>query len=335
MAEPVRFGVVGLGMGASRARTVAQTEGAELVAVADINEERGLKAKEEHGCEWYDDYAKMLERDDIEVVMVMTPSGMHADMGAQAAAAGKHVVTTKPMDIRLDKADMLIEVCKKAGVTLAVDFNNRYCPFIHKIRAAIEQGLFGKLILGEARLKWWRAQSYFDDGWHGTWAQDGGGSLMNQTVHWADLLQWVMGPVESVLGRFGVFAHDIESEDLTMAMLRFKSGAVGTMLSTTTYPSSLPARLEVHGDKGGVVAVGTEYESWMTKSEFNERPGEGNPDDFPYEYTGPANVVEEMIGVLRDGKQPVCPGEEGRRSLELVLAIYESGRRGEEITLPL
>jgi len=332
--KEVGFGVIGLGMGAARAKTAAQTPGARLVAVADINEERCRKAADAHGCDTYEDYHKMLERDDVDVVLVMSPSGMHADMGMDAAAAGKHVVTTKPIDVSLEKTDRLIEACNKAGVVLAVDFNCRYVPDNWKVRKALDEGLFGRLVLGEARLKWWRGHQYFI-GWHGTWAQDGGGSLMNQTVHQVDLLQWYMGPVARVTARFGVFTHDIESEDLVTAMLEFKNGAWGTILATTTFPSSEPARVEIHGDKGGVITAGSQIQYWLTKDEFNAATKEQNADAFPFEYTGPKNIIEEVLGIVNEGKQPIVTGEEARKSLELILAVYESGRQGKPVELPL
>jgi predicted dehydrogenase len=322
-------------MGGSRARTVAKTAGARLAAVCDINEERGRRVRQEHGCEWIADYAKMLERDDVEVVMVMTPSGMHAEMGIQAAQAGKHVVVAKPLDVTLEKADKLIAACRKAGVTLAVDFDCRYVADNWKVRTAIERNLFGRLILGEVRLKWWRTRSYYENRWRGTWAMDGGGSLMNQGVHSVDLLQWFMGPVESVFARCGTFAHQIETEDLTMAMLRFSNGAVGTILTTTTFPNDAMTRIEIHGDKGGVMTAGNRIEFWMTTPDFNAPQRQQNPADFACDYTGPGNAVQDMLAVVREGRQPNVSGEEGRKSLEIILAIYESARTGKEVKLPL
>lgn len=333
--KEVGFGVVGLGMGAARCRSISKTEGARLVAVCDINEERGRKAQEEHGCVWLRDYDDLLKREDIEVVLVMTPSGLHADMGIAAARAGKHVVTTKPIDVTLEKADALIAACREAGVILAVDFNQRYSPDVWKVKHAIGTGAFGRLILGETHLKWFRSAAYFGGGWRGTWAMDGGGSLMNQTVHGVDLLQWFMGPVRSVYGRMGIFAHDIETEDLTVALLRFANGAVGTILSTTTFPVDKITRTEVHGDRGGAILSGAKIEFWMTKASFDEGRREENPQDFPYEYTGPRNVAEEMVRLVRQGGKPIVSGEEARKSLEIILAVYQSARQGREVTLPL
>jgi len=327
--DAIRFGVIGLGMGAARCKMIAGTAGARLVAVADLNAERREKIAAQYKVAAYDDYRKMLERKDLDVVMVMTPSGLHGKIGMDVAAAGRNVVTTKPIDVTLQNADALIAACKKAGVKLAVDFDARYAPDNHRVKEAIESGRFGKIILGEARLKWFRSDEYFQasGGWRGTWAMDGGGSLMNQTVHWVDILQWLMGPVESVVGQIGIFNHKIETEDLGMAMLRFKSGAYGTLLGTTTHPVDLPARIEVHGAKGAAMLENHKAVMFTIKGE--------PPETAPYVYNGPKNVVEDMIQVLTQGKTPEVGGEEGRKSIEIVIAVYRSAQSGRPVKLPL
>jgi predicted dehydrogenase len=271
----------------------------------------------------------MLERKDLDVVMVMTPSGLHAKIGADAAGAGKHVVTTKPIDVTLQNADLLISACKKAGVKLAVDFDARYAPDNRRVKEAIAGGRFGKMILGEARLKWFRSHEYFlaSGGWRGTWAMDGGGSLMNQSVHWVDILQWLMGPVESVVGQIGIFTHKIETEDLGMAMLKFKNGAHGAILGTTTHPVDLPARIEVHGELGAAILENHKATTFAIKGE--------PPQTTPYVSTGPKNVVDDMIQALTKGKTPEVPGEEGRKSIEIVIAVYRSAQSGRPVQLPL
>ena len=316
--DTVGFGIIGLGMGAARAKLVHATDGARLVAVADIDQERGQKAATEYDIDWYDDYHRMLERDDIDVVMVMTPSGTHADFAETVAQAGKHVVSTKPIDVSLDSADRMIKACDDAGVILAVDFESRYMDDNVRAAEAIHEGRLGKLVLGEVRLKWFRADAYYE-GWHGTWKYDGGGSLINQTVHQIDQLVWYMGQPKTVWGQIGVFTHDIETEDLGMAMIKFENGAVGAILGTTTFPTSLPPRVEVHGDRGAAIVAGHKVEVW-------EIPDESAED--PYENTGPKNVVEDMIQVLRNGGTPRVDGAEAKRSLALILAVYESAKNG-------
>ena len=210
----VGFAVVGLGMGANRAREVVATPHARLVAVCDLIPERVERIVAEHGCEGTRDYSELLARDDIDVVYVMVESGNHAKVAIEVARAGKHVLSTKPIETLPEKADAMIRACDEAGVLCAVDFELRYSPTVNKVKAAVDQGLFGDVILAEERLKWFRGDAYYD-GWHGTWALDGGGSIINQTVHQVDLLCWLMGAPETVRARYGIYNHSIETEDMT------------------------------------------------------------------------------------------------------------------------
>lgn len=324
--EPVRFAVVGLGMGHGRARLCIETSGAHLAAVCDIDEGRGKKAAETYDTEWIRDYDKLLGRDDVEVIFLLTPSGMHAEMGVAAAEAGKHVVSTKPIDVRLEAIDELIAACDQAGVTCACDFDERYSPAKRRVRRAVDAGLFGPLILLEARLKWHRTDEYFES-WHGTWKHDGGGSLMNQSVHLIDLLQWFGGPVEEVHGRMGIFNHDIETEDAAVATAKFADGALGSIVGTTTFPEDRVFEIEVHGPKGAA-ALGTvneEYFKLMDESVKEPAAPEWEP----------ANVFEDVVGHLRRGTPLACTSHEARKSVELILAIYKSAIENRAVRLPL
>jgi len=322
--DEIRFGVVGLGMGHNRSVLISKTPGARLVAVCDLDEARCRRTAEATGCEWTTVYDDLLARKDIDVVFVMVPSGMHAEFGIKAARAGKHVVTTKPIEVTLEAADRLIEACKEAGVMLAVDFEYRYLPGSVIVKEAIDRGLFGKMVFGEVILKWYRSQSYYDaGGWRGTWRYDGGGSLMNQTIHDIDLLLWFMGKPKWVMGHASVNTHKIETEDLGMAMIEFESGAKGRILGTTTHPVSLPVVREFHGDRLGVRMVDGEL-TWFL------------PDGVPVpdiEPSGPRNIVEDIVGALRDSRPPRVTGEEGRRSVELAKAIYRSAEQGAPVLL--
>ena len=253
----------------------------------------------------------------------MTPSGTHADFAIEAARAGKHVISTKPIEVTLDRADQMINACHEAGVILAIDFEARYMAENVRVKQAVDEGRLGRMILGEVRLKWFRNDAYYE-GWHGTWQYDGGGALINQSVHQIDLLVWYMGAVESVQGQIGVFNHDIETEDLGMAMIRFRSGAVGMILGTTTCPVTIPAAVELHGTKGLITTSGNGIDTWHLPNELKE-------DSFSYD--GPQNVIEDMIQLVRFGGKPLITGEEAKKSLALVLAIYESSRTGDTIPL--
>ena len=317
--------MVGLGMGMSRSNMIATTDGAQLVAGADLIEERRKAAAEKFGCDTHEDAIEMFERDDLDVAMIMTPSGLHAKLGIEAAKRGKHVIVTKPMDVSTENCDALIRTCEENRVKLLVDFGERYGEWNRKVRAAIEMGALGKPILCELRMKWLRPDSYYE-GWHGTWELDGGGSMMNQGVHYMDLMLWFMGPVERVVGaHYGVYTHQhCETEDLTTAILQFKSGAVGTVLTTTTSPfdqkSDRVSMIQIHGEKG---EVGIGPNVWHFKEEGPEI------NLAPY----PENVIQDAIRVIREGAKPAVDGYEGKKSVALNLAIYESARTGRPVTL--
>src|ERR1035438_4657130 len=230
----LRIAVVGLGMGMVRAQQVVATPGAELVAVADLRAERRQAAVTKFGCRAYESFDDLLRgADDVDCVYVMTESGRHGEHGMAAARAGKHVICTKPIETTVDKALEFCRVCEECGVKLLVDFQMRYEPAVQRMKAAVEQGALGRPLFGEVRLKWWRGEDYYE-GWHGTWQLDGGGSLMNQAVHFLDVLQYVLGDVEEVYGACGVHAHvNCETEDMTNALLRFRNGAQGLIHTTT------------------------------------------------------------------------------------------------------
>ncbi|MCS7252977.1 MAG: Gfo/Idh/MocA family oxidoreductase [Armatimonadota bacterium] len=324
----IGFAVVGLGMGAVRARTIASTHGARLVAVADIREDKARAVASELSCDAVTDYRKLLERDDVDVVMVMTPSGMHAEVAVDALNAGKHVIVTKPMEVTLERAEMMIQAAERNNRLLAVDFEARYYPSMVRIKRAIDDGMFGKLILAEARLKWYRSQEYYSaSGWRGTWRYDGGGSLSNQTIHLIDLLLWFISEVEEVqAAHIGIYAHEIETEDLGIAMLKFKSGAVGTIVGTTTFPQDAYSGIEIHGTDGGVIAhvfVG-DIERWFFR-DATVKP----PDVQPRV----KNVIEDVVSALLHGTSVAVDGKEGKRSLELLTAIYMSAMQNRSVRL--
>src|SRR5918911_5637199 len=234
--DAVRFGVVGLGEGRARARRVKHTSGAVLAGICDSDAERLRTARAELGCRGFADYDAMLADDSIDVIYVVTPSGTHLDLGAQAAAAGKHVIVIKPMETTVERCQRLIDACQAHGVHLVVDFEWRYTPQLQQWKAALEAGEFGDIIFAEARCKVWRDQAYYDQGgWRGTWQLDGGGSLANQGIHAADLLVWLCGTPRVLSARSGVMAHRIETEDLTVALLELPNGRPAVLTTTTCY----------------------------------------------------------------------------------------------------
>ena len=320
------FAVVGLGMGRNRARQVMETEGAELCAVVDLNEALAREVGAEMGCEWCTDLDDVLGRSDVDVVFVMTPSGLHTKIGVRAITAGKHLVTTKPMDVSTASCDEMIRAAEAAGVQIGVDYQSRYVDSNVRVATALAQGMLGKPILGEVRFKWFRSQDYFEhgDGWRGTWAMDGGGSLANQGSHLIDLLLWFMGTPTRVYGETAVMNHDIETEDIGQAILNFESGAKGGILGTTTFPDSPYFSAEVHGTEGGVLidaALSGEMRVF----------GDGLEEKLQAIDNPLSNVVEDVVSALNEGTPLRVDGREGRRTVALLENIYRSAREGKVV----
>ena len=326
MAKEVGFGILGLGRGRKAAQTAVQTAGANLVCVCDLQEEKVKATAQELDCDWTTSYDRMLARDDIDAIGVYTSSGTHADFANQAVAAGKHVFVTKPMDIDLDKCDRLIEAAKRANLVLAVDFIRRYRKIDHQVRKAVADGLIGNVILGDLRMKWYRNQSYYDGGWPAGWrsrSSTEGGSAANQGVHSIDQLQWFMGDVKTVQGRCGTFNHEIETEDCSVGILTFASGAFGMIQTTTCSYPSLGTTLQINGSKGTIT---------MDKSGAVGLVIEGQEgatiDQVEIETDFPNNIIEDVVGAIIHGQPIMVSGEEGRKSVAIFTAIYESSRTG-------
>jgi len=344
MGRVYGFGVIGCGVIAPvHVEAIRSLPNAKLVAVCDIVEEKARKLAEENGVAYYTDYHDMLKRDDIDVVNVVTWSGTHADIGMDAADVGKHVIITKPIDISLDKIDRLIDICRRKGVKLGATHQFRSYSVYKDLKRAVDEGKFGKLFLGNAFVKWYRSQEYYDgDAWRGTFELDGGGALMNQSIHYIDLIQWIMGPVKSVCAYKATLDHDIEVEDIASASILFESGALGVIQGSTCIHGGLPARIEVHGKEGNVVVEGE-------KVIYSDLPDGIGPASEGVTETGasdpqaglssavPAHAVQiaDVLSSIEEGREPVLNGEEARKAVEIILAIYESARTGRSVDLPL
>jgi predicted dehydrogenase len=343
VSEPFGVAIVGAGViGKTHAEAIASLADARLVAVAEPREEAGRALAEAHGAAWHADVAAALARPDVDVVNLATPSGLHADQTVQAAGAGKHVVTEKPMAIDLAGADRMIEACRAAGVALAVIFQSRFGRDAVLLKRAVEAGLLGQPVLGNAVVQWHRTQEYYDaGGWRGTWALDGGGALINQSIHTIDLLQWIVGPVESLSAQTAVLAHRIETEDTSAAALRFANGALGTIQGTTAAARDWPVRVEIVGTRGRAVLEGSRLTVWEADAPADEalltpRDLELTAGYRPDEHFGAAHVrqLRAIFAALRAGEEPPVPGEEARQAVEIILAIYRSANSGEHVRLP-
>jgi len=331
MADDVRFGILGLGRGRRCADQVAAAEGARLVCLCDLQEEKAQAMADQHGCDWTSDFEAMLGREDIDVVGVFTSSGTHCDFAVQAIQAGKHTFTTKPMDIRVEKCQAAIQAAKEAGVVLAVDFGNRYSVENQKLKAALDAGKLGKIFLGDVRMKWHREQSYYDGGWPPGWrsrAATEGGSIANQGVHFVDLIYWFLGPVKEVYGRSGTLGHEIETEDLTIAHLTFQSGAWGMIETTTSNYPNLGTTVEISGTEGSLV--------WQQRGGvtlFQTRDEASVDLDAIEVPPAPKDIAEDMVSAITNGTMPMVTGEEGMKSVEIFTGVYESAKTGGPVVL--
>ncbi|MBT5829642.1 MAG: Gfo/Idh/MocA family oxidoreductase [Candidatus Latescibacteria bacterium] len=326
----VRFGIMGLGRGRKAAEQVANAAGAKLVCVSDLQEEKAKEYGELYSCDWTTDHKEMFARDDIDVIGVYSSSGTHCDYAMEAIAAGKHAFVTKPMDVRVEKCDAAIQAAKGAGKVLAVDFGNRYSLENRQLKAAIDQGIIGKIFLGDVKMKWWREQSYYNGGYPLGWRsrlETEGGSIANQGVHFVDLIYWLLGPVKEVYGRSTTMTHDIETEDLSAAQLTFQSGAWGLITTTTSNYPNLGTQVEISGTEGTV--------SWNQKGGIEiTTKDEDSVDLNRFEVPdAPADIAEDMVSAITKGTPPVVSGEEGKKSVEIFNAVYKSSETGQPVGL--
>jgi len=338
-SKNLKFAIVGAGAVASHhLSALAQVSGAGVRTIVRRNAEKAREMAERFHVNWTTRYEDILKDPEIDVIDITLPSGLHADFGIRAAQAGKHVVVEKPIDVSLEKADALIEACERAGVTLAVISQNRFTDDMLKLYEILKAGQLGQLIEGDAFVKWYRPQSYYDSGiWRGTWNLDGGGAFMNQGIHFVDLLLSVMGPVAEVSAKTKTVAHKIEVEDLGVTMLEFKSGALGVIQASTAMYPGLPARLDIHGTRGTAVFEGSSLSFLHIEGQspfLRERVDKGGAAaPMAISVTPFVREFEDIVSAICDHRQPKVNGQEARRALQVVLAIYESSRTGRPIRL--
>ncbi len=318
-----------------------------IVAVSDVNETAAKRTAEALHVYWYTDVQEMLDREDLDLVSICTPSGLHSAAAIAAAQAGKHVIVEKPLDVKLDKIDAMIEACEKNGVQLHCIFNNRYREGNIFLKKAIEAGRFGRLINANASIRWYREPDYYvKSPWHGTKKLDGGGALMNQSIHYIDLLLWMAGDVDCLSAYTGTLLHKtIETEDTAVAALKFRNGALGTVLATTsTYPG-YPAELEIVGERGsasiedGILKQWAFIDSDPLDDEAIKYQGEMVIDNgrasVPMAFSCAEHkkqIEHTVMTILKNGK-PEIDGRSARKSVALILAIYESAATGNFVHL--
>ncbi len=337
MPADIRFAIVGAGVISDvHVRAIR-------AAVVEINPAVRAGAAERLGLTAYESLGALIVAGAADAITVAVPSGMHARVGAEAARGGIHVLTEKPIEITLAAADRLIAACRDAGVTLGCISQSRGEPDIAGAHRAVRDGLLGRMVLARADTKWFRSQRYYDDGgWHGTWELDGGGALINQSIHAIDILQWVMGPVDSVSAYAATLTHDIKAEDNAVAAIRFASGALGVLEGSTSLRAGRPRRQEFHGDAGSIVLEDGHAVVWELAD--GSAPPSAGIDPAATAGAVPGQMdhnphrlqVEDFVSAIHEGREPHVNGAEGRAPVELILAIYQSAARdGSPVTLPL
>lgn len=329
MNREIGFGIVGGGMiGKVHSEAISQIPGAKVVAVWGRSEARVNELAAKYNATAYFDYAQFLAHPTLDVVNVCSPSGLHLEHGCAAAEAGKHVLVEKPIEISLERADALIDACEKAGVKLGVIFQSRFLPTVQKMKAAIDAGKLGRLILGDAYVKWYRAPEYYADSWHGTLALDGGGALINQAIHTIDLLRWMMGPVVSAFAMKKALRYPyIEAEDTLVGNLEFQNGALGAVVATTSVKPGFKRRLEISGEKGTIILDGDAISVWDIEGESSlqedaEQITDGSANPAAISNEGHRRQIEDFLHAILNNRSPIIHGAEGRISLEVVTALY-------------
>jgi predicted dehydrogenase len=329
----LKFAVVGVGMGGAHGANIHSNSGGAgtLVAVCDKNPERLAWRVETYAKELnlqvrgYTDIEEMLAKEQLDGVVISTPSGLHHQQAVAAACRGVNVLVDKPIDINLPAIDQIEQAVGKAGVLCGVNYGMRFKPAHWNIKQAIERGDFGKLLLVDVRMKWYRDQAYYDKGgWRGTWAMDGGGSLMNQGAHAMDLLTWLAGKPVKVRGDFAALNHKIETEDWASGIIEFESGVRSTVSTTTNvFPKTDRTYVEVHGTKGSCFVVNDQIVDTNIESLQADKL-----QSAPH-----ADAVIDFVHAVKDKRSPLCDITQGRWSVQLILSVYESARQGKTLTL--
>ncbi|HEV7683711.1 MAG TPA: Gfo/Idh/MocA family oxidoreductase [Pyrinomonadaceae bacterium] len=337
----INVGILGGGnISETHARAAHETDGAEVVAIYGQNLGKTANLAERYGAKAYATLAEFLDHSPLEVVLIGSPSGLHAEQGIAAAKRGLHVLVEKPVDITTERIDALVNQCNEAGVKLGVFFQDRVAPDIQRLKDLLLAGTLGKPILISARVKWYRPTEYYSGSrWRGTSALDGGGALMNQGVHTIDLLLWLMGEVTRVSARTATALHEIEVEDTVVATLEFANGAIGTLEAATSVYPGYPRSLELTGTEGTIVLEHDRIVAAdLRNAHVDLAPGsEGaNPSatsPVMSDVSGHKKLLQDFLRAIETNGRPICDGVEGRRSVALVQAIYESARTGQALTL--
>jgi predicted dehydrogenase len=340
----IGYAVAGLGVGMSHVGAAAANNKATLLAVCDLNEDKLSKVKAKYpDVTTYTVFDEMMKNPDIDIVSIALPSGLHAEYAVKALEAGKNVLCEKPIDVTVEKALTIEEARVRTGKKVGVIFQNRNNACMKPFKKAIEDGRLGKIFLGTFAVKWARDQAYYDSngGWRGTWKMDGGGSLMNQAVHTVDLMQWLMGDVASVSSTISVYNHNIETEDLSASVIKFKNGATATFVSTTDIYPGLGTDIQVYGTNGSIEVDGDTIKTWKIKdaapdeeAKMLELYGHGNSSavtNDPTLVTGHTSQVNDIIDAVLEDRDPQVLPLEAIKAVRIITSVYESAKTGKTV----
>jgi len=337
------FGIIGAGMIADfHAKAIKSLENATLIGICGSNSAKARDLADKYHCTFFTDYEEMLQCNEIDIVTIAVPSGVHMEPTIAAARQGKHVICEKPMEISVERINKMIEAHDHSGTYLGGFFNYRFNDTVTLLKAAIENGRFGLITHASASVPWWRSEDYYKNSWHGTWKLDGGGALMNQSIHMIDILQYLMGPVESLHGYVASLGHSIEVEDTATAILRFKNKALGTIYgSTASFPGQF-RRLEITGTQGTVVMVENSFNVWQfvnetqTDREIKENysqieSGGGVSDPKAISFELHAKNIAAFIDAMEAERPFEIDGTEAAKAVEIINAIYRSAKENKQI----
>jgi len=334
----IHIGLIGGGnITETHARAARAIPGVEISAIHGTNNEKIARLCHEHGGTPYQDFDAFLRHRPMDLVIIGSPSGLHATQGIAATRQGLHVLSEKPIEISTARTDLLIEAAKKSNVQLGVIFQDRMKPHIRQLKSWLDQGLLGRPIIVDARVKWYRPPEYYSNSrWRGTFALDGGGALINQGIHTVDLLLWLLGDVVRVQARTGTLLHKIEAEDTAAAILEFSSGALGILHATTAAYPGYPRRVEISGTEGTVILehdrivaanLRTRAAAEPAALDENQSASSAAVTDF----RGHQAVLEDFLQAIQQNRVPACDGLEGRRSIALVEAIYRAAKTPDRV----
>jgi len=338
--KKINFGIIGCGMIAKwhvdALNTIAD---ACILGVYDINKTDAQKFASVYGLNIYDSIEDLLSDKDIDVINICTPSGLHGPLAVAVANAGKHIVVEKPMAITTEQIHEIMKACKENNVKLCSISQLRFTPAIQKTKELVQSGKLGQILCGDIYMKYHRSKEYFStSSWRGTKAMDGGGALMNQGIHGIDLLQYIMGPVKSVFAKSKTLVHNIEVEDTLAAIVEYSSGALGVIQATTSIYPGYSRRLEINGQRGSVVLIEDSISKWDIEGEdspedivLNQSAYQASNDPTAFSIDGHIHQLTDMVNAIQNDTKPFVDQYEGKKAIDIILAIYKSA----EIGLPV